>query len=256
MAEPFAGNGGPLMAKPDVGGIPGRTRCEGSSIRLLRRILENALLACLYVAWKKFRLLIDLLDGRIEDAFERGRRDFRFLADGDSVQSPFRNVNADVDLIALEQRPRRVCWAREITRATSSTSTVAAVAPALAVHESALLRTRVPRSCLHIFPADCRAAFSPARLRLLVSRCAIAISSGRKPRCSSSSLCSAFFSLQAIFSNLLRRCRAAALRRDPFGERVIALKIQMRACLVGLLRVEIGLAASMSSSTVPATCMS
>ena len=75
--------------------------------------LVNALFAGLHVARQKFRLLIDLLDDAVENVFREGvNADFRFLAELNVADLGFRNVDAHVDLIALEQAWRPECLAR------------------------------------------------------------------------------------------------------------------------------------------------
>src|SRR5205814_550962 len=92
------------------------------------------------------------------------------------------------------------------------------LAPAPAAHGSALLRTRAPRSWLERLPGDSRAAFFPASLALAgialepLQFLPGGIRAVVRPAC-----VARFLSLRALFSSLLRRCRAAAWRRDPFG---------------------------------------
>jgi len=119
-------------------------------------------------------------------------------------------------------------------------------APALAVHESALLRTRFPRSWPAHLPPIAVLHFLQRRLRLLVSRL----------RHRNFFRAEAALQLVQLVSRVFFRCKryfpicfggVALLLGDEilFGERVIALKIQMRACLVGCCAVEIAWAASM-----------
>src|SRR5579859_2960912 len=66
--------------------------------------LVDALFARLYVARQEFRLLIDLFDDTVEYLFLKWVDvNFGFLADGDFGQLRFRNVDADVNLVAFEK---------------------------------------------------------------------------------------------------------------------------------------------------------
>src|SRR6266852_8911936 len=68
--------------------------------------LMDALFTCLHVAREEFRFLVDLLDHAFKDiAGERIDADLGFLSHVHQPDLRFRDVNADVELVALEQRP-------------------------------------------------------------------------------------------------------------------------------------------------------
>src|SRR5436190_8979341 len=65
--------------------------------------LVNALFAGLHIARQEFSLLIDLLDDAIESSVrKRIDANFGFLANLDSANFGFRNVDANVDLILFQ----------------------------------------------------------------------------------------------------------------------------------------------------------
>src|SRR6266581_1768133 len=65
--------------------------------------LVDALFAGLHVAGQKFGLLVDLLDDTVENLIGEGIDvDFGFLAELDAADHGFRDVDADVNLVALE----------------------------------------------------------------------------------------------------------------------------------------------------------
>src|SRR5438045_4993693 len=65
--------------------------------------LVNALFASLHIARQEFSLLIDLLDDAIESSVrKRIDANFGFLANLDSANFGFRNVDANVDLILFQ----------------------------------------------------------------------------------------------------------------------------------------------------------
>jgi len=75
--------------------------------------LVNALLACLYVARKKFRLLIDLLDNAIEGLLLKWVNvNFRFLADGKLYSVPFLEHRCGRKSDRSRAKSRRACSAR------------------------------------------------------------------------------------------------------------------------------------------------
>src|ERR1700719_1399647 len=74
--------------------------------------------ASLHVARKKFGLLIHLLHDAIENGVgKRVDADFRLLAQAHAANFRFRNEDADVYLVALQQRGNRRIGRNEISRA-------------------------------------------------------------------------------------------------------------------------------------------
>src|SRR5262249_24821776 len=73
--------------------------------------LVHAFFARLHVARKKLGLLVDLFNDTRKRLAPRGvHRNFGFVADLDAVDFGFRNVNADVDFVALKQRRHGGNW--------------------------------------------------------------------------------------------------------------------------------------------------
>src|SRR6266852_917333 len=80
--------------------------------------LMDALFAGLHVARQKFGLLVDLFHYTIENLVGEGiDADFSFLAELDAADHGFRDVDADVNLVALKQCRDRRIRRNEVARA-------------------------------------------------------------------------------------------------------------------------------------------
>ena len=100
------GHGLGVGSELDVGGHAGEDAMGGIvDADFHAENLVDAFFAGLHVAGKKFGLLVDLLDDAVEGLIGKGvDADFRFLAEMHVADFGFRDVDADVDLIALEER--------------------------------------------------------------------------------------------------------------------------------------------------------
>src|SRR6266566_6400761 len=79
--------------------------------------LMDAFLAGLYVARKKFRLLIDLLHFSVKNGVGKGiDADFRLLPEADASELRLGYVNADIDLVFLEKRGDRNIRGDDVSR--------------------------------------------------------------------------------------------------------------------------------------------
>ena len=77
--------------------------------------LVDALFASLHVAGQEFSLLINLFDDTVEDLIrKRIDADFGLLAELHVAEHGFRDVDADVDLIAFEERGDRCVWSDQV----------------------------------------------------------------------------------------------------------------------------------------------
>src|SRR5216683_1733727 len=89
----------------DVGGHPGADAAGGIvDADFYAEDLVDAFFAGLHVAGQKFGLLVDLPDDTVENLIGEGIDvDFGFLAELDTADHGFRDVDADVNLVAFEQ---------------------------------------------------------------------------------------------------------------------------------------------------------
>src|SRR5262245_58650566 len=79
--------------------------------------LVHAFFARLHVARKKLGLLVDLFNDTCKRLAPRGvHRNFGFVADLDAVDFGFRDVDADVDFVALKQRRHGGIGSDEVAR--------------------------------------------------------------------------------------------------------------------------------------------
>jgi hypothetical protein len=103
---------------PDVGGHTGpQSAVRVADADLHAEYLVDAFLARLHVTREKLRFLIDLLQFAVERRVREGiDAHFDLLAGAQQAELCFRNVDADVKLVAFEKRGNRRVWRDQVAR--------------------------------------------------------------------------------------------------------------------------------------------
>src|SRR6266571_265006 len=229
----------------DVGGHPGAD-AAGRIVDadFYAEDLMDALFAGLHVARQKFGLLVDLFHYTIENLVgERIDADFGFLAELDAADHSFRNVNAEVNLIAFEQCGDGRIRRNEVARAhVQNLHGRGGRGRDLALAEASFVVSVGSFREIDIFAAVAALEFFESCLRLVVTR-----QSG-----------SDFFGTVAAFQ-FVKLVQGILLLREgdlPVGfsgvallfgneilpcQGVVAVEVEMRAYFVGFGAVKVGL---------------
>ncbi len=204
----------------------------------------DALLTGLNIARQKLRLLVDLFDGAVENLFREGiDANFGFLADLDAADFGFGNVDAHINLIALEKGCHGRVRRDEVARADVQdfhgcgrrSSNLALAVAGLVIGVGRLGK-------LDVLTAIAALEFFERGLSLLVTGLGGGNFLGAIATLELVQLLLGGFALGQR-DLPIRFCGVALLLGDEIllGKRFIAVKIEMRADFVGLGAFEISL---------------